>query len=721
MSHLRAVLRALALTATVLLLPACGPRINESPEVFFPPEMSGPMRELQAFPGVWWNYVVAPRPTKELCDALKAEPSLRRVGCHYGPDDLKHLLAPWQEDLPLRVPPPSKEELLDKMNLALAKASAPIGPDITDVLRADPLGTYEDLLALLQRLSPLRLDYRNGFLRFPESDAAAIPLLLDFPREQTDSTEALRARVEAACGGKCGELFFIGPHFGTAHNKGVVKSDLKRVTIAGAILFALFLGFLAATGRWRALLMAVPVAFGIWCAGLVVGWAGDGSIHGLTIAFGSGLAGIALDYALHAFVQSSGPKVWLANILGYLTTAVVFVVLWFSGIPLVKELMLFGMVGMTIAFVLFALVLPKLPEKHYLKPFPVGPVETKLAPWFLGICVLALVAAGIFLRPDFSMQSLDQASERERKVTSELFRAAGGQGPLARLHREVSEEELKKERIFAESNGITLVNRLTFLPLKAEQERNLAGWKKLACAKAPRGKKAGLEGQFTETYQRFFAPFFARVSCEKVSELAPKETSEYARAIEADGRWLSTFFPRSEEDAKALKERFPDAFSPRELVELFPRRISREMAWMAPLALALMLLIVLLAYRRPAFVIATLIPWLAGAAFTVPALAWSPSGFGFVSLVGQLMVFGMAVDYGIFCVNYYVNYQPGRRGIWTAIVFSGVVTLTGFVPLLFAEHVVLRQLGETLCLGTLGTVFGTFLIEPWWMKRALRA
>lgn len=727
-------MKLLLALALALLLPACAVRVGESPDVFFPPEMSGPMRELQAFPGAWWNYVVAVRPTRELCDAMKLEPMLSRVGCHYSPADLKTLLAPWLADLPLRVPPPPKEELLDKMNLALAKASAPLGGDIVDVLRADPLGTYEDLLSLLQRLNPIRLDYRNGFLRFPDSEAAAIPVLLGFPRENTEDTLALRARLETACAGRCGELFFIGPHFGTAKNKAVVKSDMKKVTLAGTLLFALFLAALALTGRWRALLTVAPVGLGIWVAGLAVGLWSGGTIHGLTVAFGSGLAGMAMDYALHAFVQSSGPRIWWANFLGLLTTVVVFVVMAFSGIPLVREIMLFGLVGMGLAYLIFWLVLPRIPEKHYLKPFPVGPVETRAAPFLLAIVIVSLAVGAIFLRPDFSVQSLDQASERERKVARELFRSGGSEPPVVLVHAAADEAGLLKERLFAEENGITLVNRLTFLPPMAEQQRNIAAWKVRACeekaipvkGRGPRPAKGlGFGAELTETYTRFFEPFLAATGCERMEGLVPRETASYASAIEANGAWLSSFFPRTREDSASVRQAFPAAFSLRDLVELFPARLAREMSWMAPLSFLLVLLIVLAAYRRPSHVFAVFIPWLAGAAATLPALAWSPSGFGFVSLVGQLMIFGMAIDYGIFCVNYYVTVvaagQEGRRGIWTAIVFSGVVTITGFLPLLFAEHVVLRQLGETLCLGTLGTVAGTFLIAPWWMKRALAA
>jgi predicted exporter len=105
----------------------------------------------------------------------------------------------------------------------------------------------------------------------------------------------------------------------------------------------------------------------------------------------------------------------------------------------------------------------------------------------------------------------------------------------------------------------------------------------------------------------------------------------------------------------------------------------------------------------------------------VAGLAFSSTGFGFVSLVGLLMVFGTATDYGVFCANYYLNSQLTRRGIWTALLFSGVVTIVGFLPLLFTRHIVLRQLGEPLCLGTVGTLIGTFLVQPWWMRRSLKS
>jgi|GEM_PF-5138394 len=706
------------LTLFLLALTACKPfKVSQSSDFFLPPELGSRLKELQEFPGAWWSYVVAIRPQPLLCDALKNEPGVSRAGCNYGPRDLKELLSPWLHDYPLRSAPPDSALVLDKMNLSLAKASAPLGSEIVEILRSDPLGTYEELLGTIQALNPLKLEYRGGFLRFPDSDAAAVPVLFDFPRTETDRTAAVREKIESTCAGKCGELFFIGPHFGTERNKAVIKADVERVTWVGTLLFVIFLGVLVATGRWTALLITVPVFLAVAVAGLLINEL-HGQIHGLTIAFGSSLTGIAFDYAFHAFVRNSGVRVWHANMIGYFTTIAVFAVMAFSEIPLLREIMVFALVGISLAFILFYIAIRLIPEQYQIEPFAISPVQSSAAPWLLGASLLLLAVCAVFLRPDFSVQNLEQSTLRERRITRELFSSGGALPPVVRVHSEgVPESEFEKEQAYATENGIRLVNRLTFLPGLATQESNLAAWRALSCGKDP------LEKQLSETYRRFFSPYFSLVSCDSLNALAATTHSSYARAIrgegDAQGKWLSTFFPSKAGQENEIREAIAGTFSVRDLIALFPARIKKEMQWMIPFILLLNLGIVWLSYRSWKVTLAVFIPFTLGAAFAVPALAFSPSGFGFVSLVGMLMVFGTATDFGVFCANYYINSQLTKRGIWTALLISGLVSILGFLPLLLADHVVLRQLGEPLVLGSLGTLIGTFFVQPWWMRYAL--
>lgn len=696
----------------LFLLSACeAPRINQSAEYFLPPELGAHFHELQGFPGAWWNYVVVEHPTAKLCLALKAEPGLSRVGCYYGPGDFRDLLRAWVHDLPLRESPPSGPALRAKMALAMAKASAPLGSNVVELLRLDPLASYEGLSRLLLSLNPVRLEYRDDFLRFPGVSRAAIPMLFEFSHEETARTAAVLARIKEACGTECGEIVTIGAHFGTERNKRVIMADMQRVSWLGTALFAVFLTALSLTGRLPALLVVIPVSLGVGTAVWAVN-AWNGSIHGLTIAFGSSLTGIALDYAFHAFVRDSGAKVWHANFVGYLTTIAVFAVMAFSGIPLVREIMLFAIVGVTVAIALFYAGLRGLPQRWRLAPFGARPFPVPAARGFLAIACLALAVSAFFLRPDFSLQSMEQSTPRERAVTRELFSTGGARPPVVRiLPAGAPEEEFAKEAELARANGVRLVNRFTFLPLVSVRARNLAAWRSAACVAPGWG--------LTEEERKFFAPFLELAGCDALAHLEPGEEGPYTKAIRGNGgQWLSTFFPSNAGQEAALKA-LPGAFSLREIAELFPLAMAWEMSWMAPLAMLLVALIVWLSYRSWRVTLAVFIPWFVGAAFASVGFALSPTGFGFVSLVGVLMVFGIATDFGVFCANYYINSELTRHGIWSALLLASTVSILGFVPLLFADHIVLRQLGEPLVLGTLGVLFGTFFVQPWWMRYAL--
>jgi hypothetical protein len=413
-------------------------------------------------------------------------------------------------------------------------------------------------------------------------------------------------------------------------------------------------------------------------------------------------------------VRNSGVRVWRANFIGYLTTIAVFLVMAFSGIPLVREIMLFAFVGVTVAISLFYAGTKLIPENYQIRPFPIVPIQNGAAPWILGASILALTASGIFLQPDFSLQNLEQSTIREKQITRALFSAGKTLRPLFRVHSgDTPESEFIREQDLARKIGVRVVNRLTFLPTIVEQEENLAKWRALSCASRP------MDWQLDETYRRFFAPFFSLVSCESLRKMHPTADSDYSGTIHGEGKWLSTFLPSRQTQEDEIRSAFPESFSIREVVELFPARIRWEMIWMCPLVLLIVGGIVWLSYGNWKVTLAVFIPWTVGAAFACVGLWFSSSGFGFVSIVGLLMVFGIATDFGVFCANYYINSQLIRQGIWTALLLSSLVSFLGFVPLLFAEHVVLRQLGEPLVLGTLGILVGTFFVQPWWMRYAL--
>jgi predicted exporter len=114
------------------------------------------------------------------------------------------------------------------------------------------------------------------------------------------------------------------------------------------------------------LVAALPVATGVLAGITAVGWC-FGSVHGITLGFGTTLIGEAVDYAIYYLIQArvGGWRAWLAGgwptvRLGLLTSVCGFAALMFSGFPGLAQLGVFSVAGLVGAVAATRFVLPVL-------------------------------------------------------------------------------------------------------------------------------------------------------------------------------------------------------------------------------------------------------------------------------------------------------------------------------------------------------------------------
>ena len=122
---------------------------------------------------------------------------------------------------------------------------------------------------------------------------------------------------------------------------------------------------LLAFASFQALGVAMlPVASGV-VAGIAAVSLGFGSVHGITLGFGTTLIGEAVDYVIYYLIQAraGGWRHWLVNgwptvRLGLLTSICGFAALVFSGFPGLAQLGLFSVAGLIGAALATRYVLP---------------------------------------------------------------------------------------------------------------------------------------------------------------------------------------------------------------------------------------------------------------------------------------------------------------------------------------------------------------------------
>ncbi|TAM51601.1 MAG: hypothetical protein EPN57_16925 [Paraburkholderia sp.] len=197
----------------------------------------------------------------------------------------------------------------------------------------------------------------------------------------TDAQESAIATVRAAFSSAAARtahasscrLVLTGPGVFSVQTRDTIKHDVERLS---ALSLALVVGLLLLVYRSpRTLALGlVPVLSGV-AAGLALVTLVFGTVHGLTLGFGTTLIGEAVDYSIYLFVQSARPgagtdaraslHAWIAAYwptirLGMLTSVCGFASMLFSGFPGLVQLGVYSIAGLVAAAAVTRYVLPHL-------------------------------------------------------------------------------------------------------------------------------------------------------------------------------------------------------------------------------------------------------------------------------------------------------------------------------------------------------------------------
>ncbi|OJA86978.1 MMPL family transporter [Burkholderia ubonensis] len=205
------------------------------------------------------------------------------------------------------------------------------------------------------------------------SDTDAQARAIDAVRRAFDTAR------QATPGASSCTLAMTGPGVFAVDTRDTIRRDVERLSTLSLLLIVALLLTLYRSPRTLALGL-LPVLSGI-AAGLAAVSAAFGTVHGLTLGFGTTLIGEAVDYSIYLFVQSAqaGPRdatrpadatrAWLAAYwptirLGVLTSVCGFASMLFSGFPGLVQLGLYSIAGLAAAALVTRFVLPPLRGDH---------------------------------------------------------------------------------------------------------------------------------------------------------------------------------------------------------------------------------------------------------------------------------------------------------------------------------------------------------------------
>lgn len=623
---------------------------------------------------------------------------------------------------------------------------SPMGTLVKSVLPRDPTG---ELLEILKSVGVQQGPVtREGVWFGAEGTRALLVAQTRASGVDVDGQEAAIAAIERAFEGvKEGEgrqmrMLLSGPGVFAVASRTHIKGDAWRLSllaialVSGVLLFAFrSLGAL--------LLALLPVATGALAGVAAVGGA-FGTVHGITLGFGTTLIGEGVDYTIYLLTRVAPERpmrqalvrIWPLLRLGVLTSVCGFAAMLFSGFSGLAQLGMFSIVGLVTAVIVTRWVLPALPASSApaasLLRHDLVRVQGRIAalrPLLMGVVIAAGAYLALHTGPfwDDDLANLSPAPRKLVEVDDTLRKdlgtpdvrrvvvvtAADREGALRASEALIPLfDDLQRTQAIA---GFDLAAR--YLPSEQAQHRRLDALPSGEDLRHSLGR--ALEGLPFKAGA--FEPFVADVEAARsggpLSRSALGGTAIGLKVdsllFELEGRWVAlvTLTGMTNESAveRAVAAAGVGQASILDLKAEMQRMVSgyRDEALQVSLWGATALILLLLAgLRSVANTLRVLVPLAAAIIVVLAVLLASGVRLNLFHLVALLLVLGVGSNYTLFFIAMRGDGEDRSRTL-LALVLCNLSTVCGFGVLALSSAPVLKAIGTTVALGALlSLVFG---------------
>lgn len=637
--------------------------------------------------------------------------------------------------------------LAQALQQRLRELASPLSILDKALVPADPTAEFRSLLESWR--DPQAPATRNGIWFQPEADRALLLVETSASAYDIDAQARaltmIRSAFDQLRGSADARLLLAGPGLYAATSRDVTRRETQLLSAAASIAVALILVF-----AYRSLpvlvLAALPLVSGLLAATAAVSlW--FGGIHGLTLAFGTTLLGIAVDYPIHLFshLRGQGPvaaalaRIWPTMRLGVVTTALGFGALIGAGFVGLAQLGLFAVCGLLVAAAVTRWLLPALMSGQWTLPprrtqHFLGLVERLRGR--LGLVPAALVAAGLLLllaRVPFpwedDLAAMSPIPDSVHQLDGELRRALGAPEVSQAIVISAADPEIALQRTEQAAAGLeTLVERgalggftpaSRFLPSVETQrarQRQLPGAAQLdanlARATAALPFRSGA-----------FEPFRTAVGAAR--EQAPVRLEDLAgdtlgarvaSLLFASGQAWTSVIPLADvRDPQALadwaRSAGPDVqyLNQRLVAQQLMTRFRQEGLSRAAWSAVVIVVVLALALRSLQGLARVLFPMLLAALLDLALLLALGQRISLFHLVALLMVLGAGVDYSLF-FNHFGGDSEDRRRTLHGLLVCAISTVSVFGILAWSEIPVLRAIGSTVAIGVSASLLFALLM-----------
>ncbi|MBW2695201.1 MAG: MMPL family transporter [Deltaproteobacteria bacterium] len=684
----------------------------------------------------------------ELADTLRDHPEVAWVEAGFDEDTLRGIYELYFERrvyLGSLHPEQEIPELLSASALedhAAGLRARLAGPDAMLVARAapgDPLNLFDRLIARMRAFQPPADDgVEAGDFALVQVGLRSSPFDSERQRGLLRHIEAEFARIAEAHGGE-----FLLEQSGA--NRFAVDAERKvheDVNLISALSISVVCGlFLLVFRSLRHLLIAIITPIGGFAAALAVTIATTPSIHGITLAFGFVLIGVAIDYPIHLMnhhaMAGAGatPRDSVARIRGSLllsgaTTTLAFLSLSLSRFPGLGEMGTFAAIGVPVSLLLTIFVLPA-----FLTQRPTAtPTQQALSAGFLRLtellgrrpALLWLALLGFIGVAAVGMPQLHWQDDPSKLMTLD----AGLLAEASRVQHRVGEFDgsrfvvglapdpesalVLNERIYDRLTPLVLSGEIegvgslsAFLFSESLQQRNLSALRSVPDLHA----RIDTAFRANDFKQGAFAQFTTAVEAPGAQPLRPEDLRGsplervLAALVELDGRFVVVTLLRGVGSGEVLREALEGLegvyyIDQREIMAGVYEGYRRSTVRMVAVGAIVVLIVLQIRYRRPVRGLLAFLPAALAASTTLGLFGLFDVPVNVVNAISLLVVLGMGVDYGVFAVDAAADLE--RQGsTLTSLLISCTTSVFVFGVLALSGQPVLRAIGLTTGVGVL--------------------
>lgn len=626
---------------------------------------------------------------------------------------------------------------------ARRRLGGPASPLVARTVGADPLLSFVNLLDRMSAARQGTLTVRDG--HFVSADGRHAVIFLGTrhtPFDPATQRPLLRAMDEAfaavdrAHGGSL-TLQRSGLNRFAVASERRIRGDVERISVISTVgIVALFL--LVHRSLRYLFIAVVPLAAGMLLA-TTVGLLVFGSLHGLTLAFGSSLIGVCFDYPVYVInhhtlfpegtAEATLARVWRGLRLGAVTTIGGLAGLAWASFPGLRELALFSAVGVAGALLATRfLIAPLMPRE----PIPValqrrwadglaraaGSLREHraraLVPTLLALAVCAVGLPRLRWVDDARvLTEVDPGLQREDEaVRAMVSRVDGGQVVVslgdddeqALRRNDAAYERLRAARDAGSLGGFRSLH--TLLWSQDLQRRNRAALlaspglaERLPAAFASEGFRPGAFAEFARDLREPPPPPLV------YDDLRRSSLAELVRPfrVEVGARVGYLTFLSDVRQPAAVQRAVSSVAS----VEYFDQgtflratyeRYRRRTLQLVGVGLLAVFGMIYARYRRLGRALSAFVPAVLASATALAVVGLLGVPANLLHLLGVLLVLSMGADYGIF-VTETATHPRETPATLLSVVIACVATVLSFGLLAMSTNPALRAIGLTTGIG----------------------